>query len=106
MAKLIDRNWSQDKKLDTALDRVRELENRVKTTEDLLKESHINQTALDVKVIGLQQRVTELETEVKWTRGITDMHSESFNDFRAQVEELEAFAKRQEAYNQRNNDMT
>jgi len=106
MAKLIDRNWSQDKKLDTTLDCVRELENRVKTTEDLLKESHINQTALDVEVIGLQQRVTELETEVKWTRGITDMHSESFNDFGAQVEELESFAKRQEAYNQRNNDMT
>ena len=93
MAKLIDHNWSQDKKLDTALDRIRELENRVKVTKDLLKESHINQTALDIEVIGLQQRVTELETEVKWMRGITDMHSESFNDFGAQVEELESFAE-------------
>jgi len=106
MAKLIDRNWSQDKKLDNALDRIRELENRVKATEDLLKESHLNQTALDVEVIGLQQRVTELESEMKWTKGITDQHSESFDDFGAQVKELESFAERQEAYNQCNNEMT
>jgi len=51
LAKLIDRNWSQDKKLDNALDRVWELEDRVKGTEDALKESHINQTALNVKVV-------------------------------------------------------
>jgi len=54
LAKLIDRNWSQDKKLDQALDRVRDLESRVEGTEALLKESHINQTALDVEVINLQ----------------------------------------------------
>ena len=54
LAKLIDRNWSQDKKLDNTLDHVCEMEDQVNTTEDLLKESHINQTALDVKVIDLQ----------------------------------------------------
>ena len=106
MAKLIDRNWSQDKKLDNTLDCVRELEGRVKATKDLLKESHINQTVLDVEVIKLQQQVTELESEVEWVKGITDMHSESFDNFGAQVEELESFAKRQEAYNARNNKMT
>jgi len=65
LAKLIDRNWSQDKKLDNALDHVRELEDRVKSSKSLLKESHINQTVLDVEVIGLQQRMMELELEVK-----------------------------------------
>jgi len=99
LAKLIDRNWSQDKKLDQALDRVRDMESRVGATEALLKESHINQTALDVEVIGLQQRVAELESEMKWTRGITDQHSASFDDFGAQVEELEAFVDRQEDTN-------
>ena len=99
LAKLIDRNWSQDKKLDQALDRVRDLESRVEGTEALLKESHFNQTALDVEIVGLQQRVTELESEMKWTRGITDQHSVSFDDFGAQVEELEAFVDRQEAGN-------
>ena len=94
LSKLIDRNWSQDKKLDQALDRVRDLESRVEGTEALLKESHINQTALDVEVVGLQQRVTELESEMKWTRGIVDQHSASFDDFGAQVEELEAFVDR------------
>ena len=63
LAKLIDRNWSQDKKLDQTLDRVRDLESRVEGTEALLKESHINQTALDVEVVGLQQRVAELESD-------------------------------------------
>jgi len=105
LAKLIDRNWSQDQKLNQALDRVCDLENRVGTAEALLKESHINQTALDVEVIGLQQRVEELESEVKWTKGITDQHSESFDNFGAQVEELELFAERQEAYNTRNGEM-
>jgi len=62
LAKLIDRNWSQDKKLDQSLERVCELESRVESTEALPKESHINQTALDVEVIGLQQRVEELES--------------------------------------------
>jgi len=99
LAKLIDRNWSQDKKLDQALDRVRDLESRVEGTESLLKESHINQTALDVEVVGLQQRVEELESEMKWTRGITDQHSSSFDDFGAQVEELEAHVDRQEGTN-------
>jgi len=99
LAKLIDRNWSQDKKLDQALDRVRDMESRVGATEALLKESHINQTALDVEVIGLQQRVAELESEMKWTRGIADQHSASFDDFGAQVEELEAFVDRQEGTN-------
>ena len=106
MAKLIDHNWSQDKKLDQALDHVRELESHVKGAEDFVKESHINQTALDVEVIALQQRVTELESEVKWTKGITDQHSESFDNFGAQVEELESFAKRQDTYNAQNNEMT
>jgi len=69
LAKLIDRNWSQDQKLDQALDRVRDMESRVGATEALLKESHINQTALDVEVIGLQQRVAELESETLGTRG-------------------------------------
>jgi len=105
LAKLIDRNWSQDKKLDQALDRVRELESCVEGTEALLKESHINQTMLDIEVIGLQQRVMELESEVKWTKGITNQHLELFNDFGAQVEELELFAERQEAYNARNGKM-
>jgi len=105
LAKLINRNWSQDKKLDQSLDRVRELEEWVKTTEALLKESHINQTALDVEVIDLQQRVTKLESEMKWTRGITDQHSASFDDFGAQVEELEAFVDRQEAANTYNEHM-
>ena len=73
--------------------------------EDLLKESHINQTALDVKVIGLQQWVAELESEVKWVKGIANQHSESFNDFGAQVEELESFAERQEVYNTQNGEM-
>jgi len=99
LAKLIDRNWSQDQKLDQALSCIRELEECVGGTEALLKESHLNQTALDVEVVGLQQRVTELESEVKWTKGITDQHSESFDDFGAQVEELEAFVDRQEAAN-------
>ena len=99
MAKLIDCNWSQDQKLDQALSHVRELEERVEGTEALLKESHINQTALNVEVVGLQQRVTELESEVKWTKGITDQHLASFDDFGAQVEELEAFVDRQEAAN-------
>jgi len=40
LAKLIDRNWSQDQKLDQALDRVRDMESRVGVTEALLKESH------------------------------------------------------------------
>jgi len=74
-------------------------------TEALLKESHINQTALDVEVIGLQQRVAELESEMKWTRGIADQHSASFDDFGAQVEELEAFVDRQEAANTYNEHM-
>jgi len=87
LAKLIDRNWSQDQKLDQALERVRDLESRVGGTEALLKESYVNQTALDVEVVALQQRVEELESEVKWTRGITDRHSESFDDFGAQVED-------------------
>jgi len=34
------------------------------------------------------------------------MHSESFDNFGAQVEELESFTERQEAYNTRNNEMT
>jgi len=105
LAKLIDRNWSQDQKLDQALDRVCDMESRVGATEALLKESHINQTALDVKVIGLQQRVAELESEMKWTRGIVDQHSASFDDFGAQVEELEAFVDRQEAANAYNEHM-
>jgi len=99
LAKLIDRNWSQDQKLDQALSRVWELEERVGGTEALLKESHINQTALNVEVVGLQQWVTELESEVKWTKGITDQHSASFDDFGAQVEELEAHVDRQEGTN-------
>jgi len=105
LAKLIDRNWSQDKKLNQALDRVRDLESRVEGTEALLKESHTNQTALDVEVIGLQQRMEELELEMKWTRGIADQHSASFDDFGAQVEELEAFVDRQEAANTYNEHM-
>jgi len=105
LAKLIDRNWSQDKKLDQSLERVRELESRVGSTEALLKESHISQTALDVEVISLQQRVEELELEMKWTRGIADQHSESFDNFGAQVEELEAFVDRQEAANTYNEHM-
>jgi len=105
LAKLIDRNWSQDQKLDQALGRVRDMESRVGATEALLKESHINQTALDVEVIGLQQRVAELESEMKWTRGIVDQHSASFDDFGAQVEELEGFVDRQEAANTYNEHM-
>ena len=60
LAKLIDRNWSQDQKLDQALERVRDLESRVGGTEALLKESYVNQTALDVEVVALQQRVQQL----------------------------------------------
>jgi len=42
---------------------------------------------------------------VKWAKGITNQHSESFNDFGAQVEELESFAERQETYNAQNGEM-
>jgi len=56
-------------------------------------------------VIGLQQRVAELESEVKWTRGIVDQHSASFDDFGAQVEELEVFVDCQEAANTYNEHM-
>ena len=106
MAKLIDCNWSQDKTLDDTLDHIWELESQVKMTEELLKESHVNHTALDVEVIGLQERVKKLELEMKWTRGISDMHTESFDSFGAQVKELEKFIKEQEEYNHHNTIMT
>jgi len=106
MAKLIDCNWSQDKKLDDALACVWELEGQVKMTKELLKESHINHTALDVEVIGLQERVKELESKVKWLKGFSDMHSESFNSFGAQVEKVEEFVEEQEEYNCCNTIMT
>jgi len=79
---------------------------QVKTNKELLKESHVNHTALDVEVIGLQERVKELELEAKWAKGISDMHSKSFDSFRAQVKELEKFVEEQEEYNHRNTIMT
>jgi hypothetical protein len=94
--RLSDQSWSQGQTIARQDQRIKELEGEVLSLKAGAEDQRVNHCALDVAVIGVQERVKDLEKRCDWIQGLHDDHDASLEDFSVRLDNAEEVLEKQE----------